>query len=149
MAFTLEDPPDTAEGTCSTCGSSFLLIRHFILKDNNAYAMAKSELHRHDGKPEAWINAAFGSFIEDEYDDHVTFGCRVGLFTKDREPAASLVDAALTSSKSAEWGLLLTREKALGHNLLSAFWEVNDWLVLEDPQIHSHLYGHAFDQPRL
>jgi hypothetical protein len=147
MAFTLDGPPDTAEQTCSTCGATFLLIRHFILKDNNAYAMVKSELHMHDGKPEAWINAAFGSFIEDEYYDHVTFGSRVGLFTEDGELAASLVDAALTSSKSAEWGLLLTREQALEHHSLSAFWEVVDWLILEDPQVHPHLYGHVSEDP--
>jgi hypothetical protein len=149
MAFTLDGPPNVEEETCSMCGSKFLLIYHFILKADNAYASAKSELHRHGGKPEAWINAVFGSFIDDEYEDHVTFGCRVGLFTENQEPASSLIDAAHTSANRPVWGLRLTREQALDHDLLQAFWEVVDWLVLEDPQIHSHLYGHAFERPRL
>ncbi|MHA7262432.1 hypothetical protein ACX80W_04405 [Arthrobacter sp. TMN-37] len=149
MAFTLDGPPETSEETCSTCGSAFRLILHFILKDDHTYSIAKSQLHIHGSKPETWINAVFGSFSEDKYDDHVTFGCRVGLFTEDREPAAGLIDAAEISGDSSVWGARLTRDQALDHGLLRAFWEVTDWLIFEDPQIHSHLYGHTFERPPL
>ncbi|WP_208739467.1 hypothetical protein [Arthrobacter agilis] len=149
MTFTLDGSPESTQKTCSMCGATSVVIHHFILKDHNAFAIGETELHQHGGNPEAWINIVFGSFNDDEYEDHVTFGCRVGLFTEDGELASSLIDSNHTSPSTPVWGLRLTREQALSHDLLPAFWEVVDWLVLEDPQTHQHLYGHSFDQPRL
>lgn len=122
------------------------MVDYFIMKDGWAHAIAKSNLHHHDGEPETWIDVIFGSFSEEaSKDSRLTFGCRLGQFGEAGTPAASLVDAAAPYGDSPVWGHKLSREEALTHELLPELWDLIDWLMLEEPIIHHHMYGHAIE----
>jgi hypothetical protein len=51
------------------------------------------------------------------------------------------VQAAATFSDSALFGRELDRDQALQHPLLSEFWQVIDFILIEDPTVHEHVHG--------
>jgi hypothetical protein len=82
--------------SCDACGTDHKIVKQFVLDDGNAHAVLFVALHGH-GVNEAWIDAIFGSF-DDDYADHLTFGCRVGPMDGQADPAATLVEAAIPYS---------------------------------------------------
>ena len=117
-------------------------MRAFLANGGDAYAVAFAALHTHGGMREAWIDTILGTWGEDSASDHVTFGCRVGPVEGQDDPAATAVDAALPYSDKPIWGTKLSRAAALDHPRLAEFWEVVDFLLVADPVIHHHVYGH-------
>lgn len=81
-----------------------------------------------------------GSWAEPDYSDHVTFGCRIGLIGDAPAPQCSLVQAAEFRGDSKLLGVKLSRDEALSHNWLPAFWEAIDWLMENDPLLHEHIF---------
>lgn len=138
LAFDPERAVD--ERVCPDCRRSYLNIKGFILKDNDAHAIFFAALHSHDA-PEAWIDVILGTFGDDDPSDHVTFGCRVGAIDGQLEPAATLVPAAKPYGNAPIWGVKLDREAALLHPRLPEFWEVVDFVLTKDDDVHSHIYG--------
>jgi hypothetical protein len=57
---------------------SYVLVRAFITKDGDAYAIVFAACHVHDGEREAWIDVILGTFSSDDDPDRVSFGARVG-----------------------------------------------------------------------
>jgi hypothetical protein len=141
LAF--DEPPTIQEQDCPQCGRHFPLIKAFVTRDEVAAAVAFAALHSHEGENEAWIDAILGTFGEGRTDDHVTFGCRVGPVMTADEPQASLVAAAQPYGDSPIWGQKLTRDEALQHARLEEFWEIVDFVLVADPVVHHHVYGHA------
>ena len=123
---------------CDACGTDHKIVKQFVLDDGNAHAVLFVALHGH-GTNEAWIDAIFGSF-DDAYADHLTFGCRVGPVDGQAEPAATLVEAAIPYSDAPIFGEKLSRDQALVHPWLSAFWRVVDFVLIHDDDVHSHVY---------
>lgn len=146
MPLAFDEPPTIQEQDCAGCGRHFPPIKAFVLRDDEASAVAFTALHVHEGEWEAWIDVILGTFgeneNENETDDHVTFGCRVGPVESSDEPAASLVLAAQPYGDQSMWGQKLSREQALAHSRLREFWEVVDYVLLADPVVHHHVYGH-------
>lgn len=135
------DPERTVEmKSCASCGRGFSLVKSFILDGDDAHAILFAALHDH-GEREAWIDVILGSFGSDDYSDYVTFGCRVGPVQGQPTPAATAVAAAEPYEDSSLFGRKLTRDEALAHPLLSEFWRVVDFALVEDPDIHFHVYG--------
>lgn len=124
---------------CDQCGRGYEFIRGFILNDDDAYAIYFAACHDHDGTREAWIDVILGTFTDENATDHVTFGCRVGHFPGQVEPAASAVHAAQPYCDRPIWGRKLTREEALAHPWAAAFWEVVDFVLLNDSTVEHHL----------
>lgn len=116
-------------------------MKSFLNRSGDAYAVAFCALHTHDDVREAWIDVILG-FGDDAESDHLTFGCRVGPVEGQDEPAATAVDAAMPYGNKPIWGRKLSREEALSHRRVSEFWEVVDFLLLGDPVVHHHVYGH-------
>ena len=77
---------------------------------------------------------------EPDYPDQVTFGCRLGPVEGQDGPAASLVTGGENKSDHPLFGVKLDREAALEHPRLADFWEVIDWLVVNDPTLHENVY---------
>lgn len=125
--------------SCDACGTDHKIVKQFVLDNGNAHAVLFVALHGH-GANEAWIDAIFGSF-DGEYADHLTFGCRVGPVDGQAEPAATLVEAAIPYSDAPIFGEKLSRDQALTHPWLSAFWRVVDFVLVHDQDVHSHVYG--------
>jgi hypothetical protein len=135
------DPERTVElKSCDSCGRGFTLVKSFILDGEDAHAILFAALHDH-GEREAWIDVILGSFGSEDYSDHVTFGCRVGPVQGQADPAATAVAAATPYGNSALFGRKLTRDEALAHPQLSDFWQVVDFALISDPDIHFHVYG--------
>ena len=55
-------------------------------------------------------------------------------------PAASLVTGGENKSDHPLFGVKLDRESALEHPMLAEFWDVIDWLVVNDPTLHENVY---------
>lgn len=140
MTLSLDGAPETREQECACCGTTFVVVNHFILNDEHTHAIAKSALHHHGGEYEAWIDVIFGPFENDPTQERVSFGCRVGPVDGAAEPAATVVDAAQPYPDSPLWGRKLSREEALQHGSLPQFWRIVDWLLLTDPTMHTHVY---------
>lgn len=112
----------------------------FVYRHADAYAVYYASCYHHDGH-EVWIDAIFSPTWEDEVDDHVTFGCRVGAFEGRLDPAATLVSAASAWADSRTFGHKLTREEALVHPLIGEFWILVDHILTHDRVVSKHLYG--------
>jgi hypothetical protein len=139
----LDGDSSVQQQTCSDCGAEYLLVKSFVLDEQGPAAIAFAALHHH-GVPEAWMDVVYGSFNGDAADDdRYTFGCRVGPVEGSPEPAATAVDAAVPYRDSATFGHKLTRDEALAHPRVSDFWGVVDFLLVTDPAINHHVYGHS------
>ena len=140
MTLGLDGAPDIREQECSCCGTTFVVVDHFILMNGRTHAIAKSALHHHGEEHEAWIDVIFGPFGDEATVERVSFGCRVGPTAGAGEPAATVVDAAQPYPDSPLWGHKLSREEALQQDSLAQFWGVVDWLLSTDPTVHGHVY---------
>lgn len=38
------------------------------------------------------------------------------------------------------WGVRLDRSAALGHPRLTDFWDLVDWLIMNDATLHEHVF---------
>ena len=142
MVLAYDSPQPAEERRCDHCGRSYLLVRAFITRDGDAYAIVFAACHVHDGEREAWIDVILGTFSSDDASDHVTFGARVGPVAGQADPAATAVPAGVAYSQSPFWGIKLSRDEALAHPRIDEFWEIVDYVLLTDPAVHAHVYGH-------
>jgi hypothetical protein len=126
--------------SCTACGRDYTLVKDFILEGGNAHAIILAALHDH-GEREAWIDAVLGTFGEEDSSDHVTFGCRVGPIQGQPDPAATAVDAATPYGDAPIFGKKLSREEALASPLLPEFWRLVDFVLVNDADVHFHVYG--------
>lgn len=139
MSFSFDGEPFVRTSHCDECGESHEGVTGFVLRDGDAYAIYFANWYPHT--QEAYLDVVLGSFAEaGTGDDRVTFGCRVGHVESQREPAASLVPAGTTLSDSTEWGTPLDRPAALEHPRLDDFWDVVDWLIVNDPTLHENVF---------
>lgn len=127
------------EQSCPVCARPYLLVKGFVYKDKRAHAVYFASCHQHDAY-EVWIDVVLGTFNNEDWSDHVTFGCRVGRVGVQEDPGASLVTAAQPFGDSRLFGKKLTRDEALAHPLVSEFWRVVDFILLEDPLVVAHVY---------
>jgi len=141
-ALSFDEAPLVAEKDCPGCSRHYPLVRAFIKRGDVAHAVSFAALHTHDGVREAWIDVILGTFGDDAATDHLTFGCRVGPVVGEDEPAATAVDAAQPYGDGSIWGRKLKREEALRHHRVPEFWDVVDYVLLADPVVHHHVYGH-------
>ena len=116
-------------------------MKGFLNRNDVAAAVYFAALHDHGGDREAWIDVILGTFGSGDSTDHVTFGCRVGPVPGQDEPAAWLVLGAIPYGDSPIWGEKLARDEALRHPWLSQFWEVVDFVLVQDPDVNRHIYA--------
>ena len=126
--------------SCDGCGRGYVLAKGFIYADGEPHAAYFAALHDH-GVAEAWIDVIVGTFGSGDFSDHVTFGCRVGAVEGQKEPAATVVPAAAPYGTSPLFGRKLSRDEALAHTWVQAFWAVVDFVLVEDPVVRRHVYG--------
>ena len=118
----------------------YTLIKGFIHSAEAPHAIYFAACHDHGGVREAWIDVILGTFGENHWDDHVTFGARVGPVAGQSEPGATLVDAAAPYEDGEIFGVKLSREAALRHERLDEFWTLIDLIMLEDSGVKQHVY---------
>jgi hypothetical protein len=123
---------------CHECGDAHAAVHGFINQNGAAHAVFYADWYPHAA--EAYIDVVFGTWGDDEYRDQVTFGCRIGHVSGQESPAASLVPAAEVRPDHPMFGVKLNRQQALDHPLVSEFWRVIDWLILNEPMLHANVY---------
>lgn len=137
-SFSFDGAPETRPVRCVDCDEEHDSIVGFVLKDGNAHAIYFAEWH--ERWSEAYLDVILGSFEGPDYEDNVTFGCRVGYVQGQALPACSLVQAAMTRSEAQIFGARLSRDEALVHPRLAELWEVVDWLIVNDPTLHDKVF---------
>jgi hypothetical protein len=126
--------------SCEQCGREYTLVKGFVYRSELPHAVYYVACHHHDAAREAWIDVILGTFGVDDWGDHVTFGARVGPIAGQSEPGATLVDAAAPYGDSEMFGMKLTRAAALQHERLSEYWDIVDFILMEDPTVYAHVY---------
>jgi hypothetical protein len=134
LAFDPERSVDQYD--CDDCGAPYRLVRGSLTSSGEPHAMFFAACHNHDGVRDVLIDV-----ILDPPGDPVTFGCRVGPAPDEDDPVATLVEAAESYEDDPEWGTKLTREQALADPRLPEFWDVVDYVLIQDPTIRPHVYG--------
>ncbi|HEU4320011.1 MAG TPA: hypothetical protein VFS66_08010 [Acidimicrobiia bacterium] len=123
---------------CPDCGQSHESVTGFVLKEDSAYAVYYVDWYPHSN--EAYVDAILGSWDGPGYDDNVTFGCRLGEVEGYAGPQASLVTGGAQRGDKPIMGTKLERDDALRHPLVAEFWELVDWLIVNDSLLHERVY---------
>jgi hypothetical protein len=139
VALTIDlDMRQEREFECPCCKAQVQRTWNYVSRDDEPHAVYFANCYHHRDKPhEVWIDVILGTWGEGEFDDHVTFGCRVGPVLDSPEPAATLVQACLDGSGGPVNAFLLSREDGLAHPWLPDFWTVVDFVLVEDPLVGS------------
>jgi hypothetical protein len=136
------DERQLREYECSCCNTPIERTWNTVYWDRDAYAVYFANCYHHKDQPhEVWIDVILGTWGKGGFDDHVTFGCRVGSVADGPEPAATLVQACSDGSGGEIHGARLSREEGLAHPRLPEFWQVVDFVLDNDPGVSAHLYG--------
>jgi hypothetical protein len=121
---------------CDDCGHDYRSITDFLTLDGDAYAILRAQLHRHDDGAVTYLHATFGTLWVDDSTDRVSFACRIGPVDGYDGYEAGLIDAASAEGdEPSVFGDRLTRERALEHALLPAFWDLVDWAAAHEPEV--------------
>jgi len=128
---------------CQCCNNEADRTWANVYDDGTALAVYYASCYHHDGVHEAWIDAILGSWGENRFDDHVTFGCRVGPVMDSPAPGATLVNGGEVAPDSPIFGQKLSREEGLSHPRLGEFWRVVDTILERDDLVRRHIYGAA------
>ena len=124
--------------TCPDCGQAHESVTGFVLRDDSAYAVYYVDWYPHTD--EAFVDVILGSWGGPEYDDNVTFGCRLGEIEGHAGPQASLVTGGALRGDQPIMGKKLERDEALSHPMIGEFWDLIDWLILNDSLLHEKVY---------
>ena len=138
-ALVIEADPTVTEHSCGHCSQPFQRVKGFIYRAGNAHAVYIASCYHHDGH-EVFIDAVFSPTWDDDLDDHITFGCRVGPIAGRPDPAASLTDGAAAFTGASFFGQKLSRTEALASPLLADFWALVDHVLVHDPVVRDHVY---------
>ncbi len=139
MSFSFDGEPRLELRRCDVCGADHESTVGLVLRDGVRYSASWVAWYPHDS--EAWVDVILGSWREPNYPDNVTFGCRIEHVDGQDEPACSLVRGADIRTDDPIFGHKLDRDEALAHPWLPAFWEIVDWLIVNDPPLHEHVFS--------
>lgn len=142
MQLSFDGAPEAGLTGCHECNSQHEVSTGFVLRDGVTYAVYWASWYPHAN--EIYVDCIIGSWIEPDYADHVTFGCRIGAGPGSTRPQCTLTHGGATKAHSALFGQKLERQDALGHPRLQDFWDCIDWLVVNDPLLCEH---GLFDTP--
>jgi hypothetical protein len=126
---------------CADCGGKRVVYTGEAGDEERVRAVFWAFLYNHDVR-EVFIDATLGTWGDESFNaDHVTFGSRTGPLGEDGEVVCSLVTGGAMAADDPLLGAKLTREAALGHELLGEFWEVNDAVLSQIPEVERHASG--------
>lgn len=137
MQLEFQDEPTLEHVPCPDCGCDRERSHGFVLRDGTAFAIFFADWYPH--AQEAWLDVILGPFEEPDYQDNVTFGCRIGD-VPGSGVSCSLVLGGEQRSEGAIFGRKLARDEALRHPWLAGFWEVVDWLIINDSLLHRTIF---------
>lgn len=127
---------------CDCCGGVREVVTGLVYRNELPHAVYFASCY--PDQRECWIDIIIGTQWEEEGPaDHVTFGCRVGAVEGSASPGCSLVQAAQALEEPSDLlGTCLDRDGALAHPWLNDFWDVVDFVLIEDPTVSEFMHSH-------
>ncbi len=123
---------------CEHCHGTRKVITGFVHEDDRPYVAYIASCYPHNR--EVWLDVIFGTWHGEDTAGHETFGCHIRTLPGEAIPSCMVVQAASVSPPNPVFGHRLSREQALVHPLLSAFWAVVDLVLRDDYDVHVLLY---------
>lgn len=129
MSLDLEFTVRHEEQECPDCGGTRVLHAGTVHGPDDLDARFQVFEYDHDPGPEVFVEVTFGRRGLHGFRPDETFGARFGSVEGQDEPACTLVTGGAVAPPNARLGERLTREQALTHPRLAAFWQVNDTIL--------------------
>lgn len=146
MSLTFSGDRQTRQFPCGCCDST--VDRTWAQLDRNGVTRAVfyASCYHHAAGGEVYFDIVIGTWGTGDHSDHVTFGCRRGAIKGHDAPMCSLTTGGRVFDDDPMFGSKLDRPAALAHPLLPEFWEMVDFLLLNDPVVVPFVNSH---RPRL
>jgi hypothetical protein len=137
--LSLELGEQIADIGCSCCGGRHKSAYGFIYKDGDAYSLYYATLHTGHQEPSVGLTLSVGN-----WSDHNALEERQWIFLRvwpsEEEFKMEVLEPQLSQHyDSQSLGRALTREVALASPLLQEFFEVADYIIMNDPAVNSYL----------
>jgi hypothetical protein len=127
-------------GLCECCGAELVTLTRFVSRDGEAFAIYKAALAKGKHESRADIVMGIGDWSEGATSDSRTaFFCQI--WPQEDQYNVTIIDAAQSSWASDFFGRRLSRDQALQHPLLSALFELTDYIIEADATLASYLEG--------
>jgi hypothetical protein len=112
--------------------------------DNNGVTRAVfyASCYHHAAGGEVFFDGIIGTWGAGDLGDHVTFGCRWGAVEGYDQPMCSLTTGGGVFDDAPLFGTKLDRPAALKSPLLPEFWDMVDFLLLNDPIVVPFVNSH-------
>lgn len=142
MALTFSGERHIRQFPCQCCDST--VDRTWAQLDNDGVTRAVfyASCYHHAAGGEVFFDVIIGTWGTGDFSDHVTFGCRWGAVQGHDQPMCSLTTGGETFDDAPIWGTKLNRTAALEHPLQREFWEMVDYLLLNDPVVGPFVNSH-------
>ncbi len=138
-ALTMKLGEELSDIGCHDCGGTHKSAYGFINQDGDAYALYFATLYTGHAEPSVGLTLSVGKWWDDE-----AVGERSWVFlnirSEENEYRMQFLDPTLSHHRGYKaMGKPLSREAALESPLRSAFFEVADFIVINDPAVNSYL----------
>lgn len=143
MVLTFSGERHQRQFPCQCCDSVVDRTWSQLSRDGVARAVFYASCYHHAAGGEVYFDVIIGTWGTGDFSDHVTFGCRRGAVQGYDQPMCSLTTGGGVFGDSPIWGTKLDRPAALQHPLLPEFWEMIDYLCLNDPVVAPFIASHA------
>jgi hypothetical protein len=134
MKLYLGQNPSITVGKCPNCKQAYVQMTNEIYLDftrEEIYCVVFQEFHAHRTEKSAYVDATFGKFETDNEPGHITFTAQYS------ETDDGMAWGLLKSPRVSEFlGKRLSRTEALKHPKITAFWDIIDFISLNDPTFH-------------
>jgi hypothetical protein len=146
--FSLELAKDVASIECSHCGKQMTSVCGFITRDGYAYSTYFALLHTGHDEPLALLTISIGKWWDDGALNERHWAA---LAVQPSDTQLNMRIEEPQKSRHSNWkplGIPMNRNEVLTSPLKSAFFEVADYIVENDPAVDSYLNGRNLDLSR-
>ena len=147
MSFTFSGERHVRQFPCQCCDSTVDRTWAQLSNDGVDRAVFYASCYHHAVGGEVYFDIVIGTWGTGDFTDHVTFGCRWGAIEGHDQPMCSLTTGGGVLGDNPLFGTKLDHDAALASPLLPEFWEMIDYLLLNDPVVAPFINSHR--APRL
>ncbi|GAB3845648.1 hypothetical protein ACFPIJ_38510 [Dactylosporangium cerinum] len=142
MDLTFSGERQVRQFPCQCCESTVDRTWSRLNRDGVARAVFYASCYHHAEGGEVYFDIVIGTWDTEDLSDHVTFGCRWGAIEGHDQPMCSLTTGGEVLGDNPLFGTKLDRPAALQSPLLPEFWDMVDFLLLNDPVVAPFVNGH-------
>lgn len=143
MTLTFSGDRQVRQFPCQCCESTVDRTWAQLASDGVTRAVFYASCYHHAAGGEVYFDVIIGTWGENDPTDHVTFGCRWGAVEGHDQPMCSLTTGGGVFGDSPLFGTKLDRAAALSSPLLPQFWEMVDFVLVNDPVVAPFVNSHT------